>query len=66
MEDRVKSFTKIQVDCTHSLSLVIEDKASLVEPALHELRLARPGLMMVLNMPCDFTQDKLLHGLPQC
>lgn len=63
MEDSVTGLTKVQVDNTHSLSLihqvdhqVIEgDQVRQAEPAFPKPMLARPDHLVTLYMPCDGT-----------
>ena len=46
--------------------LVIEgDQVGQAGPAFHERILAGPDPLVVLDVPCDGTQDDLLHDVPQ-
>lgn len=40
------------------------DEVGQAEPTFHESMLARTGSPVILHMPCDHTQDDLLHDLP--
>ena len=65
MADRVKGFTKVQVDYIHSLSLILYvghlviegDEVGQTESAFHESMLVRPDSLVVLSMLCGCIQD---------
>ena len=69
----IKGFTKVQVNNSHSLSLihlaghlVIEgDQVCQAGPIFHKPTLAEPDLLVVLHVPHDSPKDELLHNLPQ-
>lgn len=46
--------------------LVIEgDEVGHAGPAFHKPMLTGPDQLVILRMPCDGTQDDVLHDLPQ-
>ncbi|KAK4823264.1 hypothetical protein QYF61_000231 [Mycteria americana] len=70
--NHVKGFTEVYIDNIHSLSLIHQVGHLLIEgdqvgqagPAFPEPMLAGPDPLVILYMPCDSTQDDLLHQLP--
>ncbi|KAK4807797.1 hypothetical protein QYF61_023630 [Mycteria americana] len=69
--NRVKGFTEVQIDNIHSLSLIHQaghlvvegDQVGQAGPAFPEPMLAGLDPLVIFYMPCDGTQDDLLHQL---
>ena len=72
MRDLVKGFAEIEVDYINRLSIIYQyghpviegDEVGQTRPAFHEPVLSGPDPMNTMHMPCDLTQDDLLHNFP--
>ncbi|KAJ7399962.1 hypothetical protein BTVI_109728 [Pitangus sulphuratus] len=73
VRDSIEGFTEVQVDSIHSLSFIYEvghlvikrNQVGQAGPAFPKPLLAGPDTLVVLNMPCDGTEDDLFYNLPQ-
>jgi len=71
--DPVKGFAEVQVDYFNRLSLIYQsghpveegDEVGQARPAFHKPVLAGPDPLDAMQVPCDLTQDYLLHNFPR-